>query len=109
MNNIRYQNFSELDRVDNEGNLLIFEPKTGDDDCFKQSDHIPGFWFKVCSQLSGLETIVIFLLYGWDMTQGEVADYLNISRSYVAKIVRKARNTLCKSEYLLKLIGNNND
>jgi len=100
---LRPVNFSDLDREDGEGNLLIFEPENKD--AIGQSNHIPGFWFNVCSELSGIETLILFLLYAWDMTQEETADYLNISRSYVAKITRKARKKLSKSKYLLKITG----
>jgi len=97
---LRSINFSDLDREDDNGNLLTFEPENKN---FTQSEHIPGFWFNVCDELSGREALILFLLYAWDMTQEEAADYLDISRSYVAKIVKIAQEKLSKSKYLLKL------
>jgi len=92
--------------VDREGNEVRFEDKIADDadaiddqvNLRMQISRLKEAIFRV---LHGRERKVIALRYGLEpsveeMTQREIADRLNISRSYVSRIEKKALGKLRK-------------
>ena len=92
--------------VDREGNEVRIEDKLADDkDPVEEQVNLKIQVIKlrdaVCNGLCGREKTVIKMRYGMDekkteMTQREIADELNISRSYVSRIEKKALSKLRK-------------
>ena len=99
--------FSELTKVDTEGNRTYFEP-TEDQSIFNNSDEKNFQWRKVYEILNGFEAVIIFLLYDpfeserW--TQEQVGDYFGVNQSVIAYLLEKAKKKLKKYPELLKLL-----
>ncbi len=91
--------------IDKEGNEVTMEDKIADesmsiDEQVGLSIQIKLLHEKIKQVLEGREKTVIKLRYGLDgyeeLTQREIADLLNISRSYVSRIEKKAIKKLLK-------------
>ena len=89
-------NFSDLDRVDKEGNFIPFEPTSEDNFLASSTSYPPKFWFEIYKKLTGLEAVVILCIYQWEMTQEQVGDYLGISQNYVSRHYKSAMKKLKK-------------
>ncbi|MDR1532255.1 MAG: RNA polymerase sporulation sigma factor SigK [Clostridiales bacterium] len=91
--------------VDREGNEVTMEDKIADDkntidEQVNLKMQIKSLYEKMKSILKGREKTVIELRYGLyngeEVTQREIAEMLNISRSYVSRIEKKALNKLSR-------------
>lgn len=91
--------------VDKEGNKVTIEDKLGDesysiDDAVNLKMQIQKLYETIKKCLSNREQTVIELRYGLltgdELTQREIASFLNISRSYVSRIEKKALKKLYK-------------
>ena len=99
--------------VDREGNEVRIEDKLADDkepidEQVNLKMQVKRLRDLVCSVLYGREKTVIKMRYGLDpkmteMTQREIAGKLNISRSYVSRIEKKALTKLRK-EFLAETV-----
>ena len=105
--NIPAVNFSELTKESKEGKSYHFEPESTQANFLLSSKHLPEFWRKVFSLLTGTESIVIFLLFECQYTQEQAGDYLGYSQRYISTIQSRAFKKLKNhiDEFITTMVG----
>ena len=93
------------DKVDKDGNPLTIEDTIADDTDLSEELEMKTRWSQVKSYIENMDDErareIIILRYGLNnkkpLTQREVAERLNISRSYVSRIEKKTLSDIRKS------------
>lgn len=93
------------DKENDHGDPVPFEPR--DDDGFwdGETEPLPRFWSKAFDKLNGKQAIIVFLVFQWQWTQQQVADYLNLAKSTVNEHYSLAIKSLQTNKSFQRFIG----